>query len=80
MQHIFHHNNYNLIDTNDANFKNLPCIVSEIQTFTNLYHKTEVSDMGKLFTRLQHVEGSMQIGSKPVVANFWENQVKDYHH
>ena len=46
----FQHNYYNLIDMLWWNFNNLHCMASEIQTFTNIYHKTVVANMGKLFT------------------------------
>jgi len=40
----------------DERFKHyFPCTVSEMQTFTYLYHRTEVSDVGELFTELRRV-------------------------
>jgi len=46
-----------IMHTYKANVDSLPCIVFEILTFTfsHLYHKTEVSSKGRLFTRLQRV-------------------------
>jgi len=57
--------NYNLIDLYDSNLGNHLYIVSEIQTFTNWYCKTEVSSKGKLQASVggQHEESRATFGA-----------------